>query len=295
MKLAFLIYNYFPYGGQQRDFYRIAQECLQHGHDVNIYTMKWQGEQIRNATIHFAPISSISRTRLYRKFTTWVRKELIASPCDVVIGFNKMPGLDIYFAADPCFAEKAEKQRGFYYRFTPRYWHFKNYEHAVFNSAAKTKVLILSPLQRVSFQHYYPGCSPRLHLMPPGIDRERMTVPDSNKVREKIREEFGIGNHELFVVQIGSGFRIKGVDRSLRAIASLPLNLRSKVKFLLVGQDKPGYFEKLAKQLGVSDLFIVSPGRDDKYCMEQICCCTLPTVKAPGIHYWRQPSRDYQY
>ena len=27
MTLAFLIYSYFPYGGQQRDFMRLVREC----------------------------------------------------------------------------------------------------------------------------------------------------------------------------------------------------------------------------------------------------------------------------
>ena len=43
---------------------------------------------------------------------SWVFKHLRNKEPSVVIGFNKMPGLDVYFAADPCFLEKAENQRG---------------------------------------------------------------------------------------------------------------------------------------------------------------------------------------
>ena len=32
-----LIYQYFPYGGQQRDFLRILQRCLAAGHQVDVY------------------------------------------------------------------------------------------------------------------------------------------------------------------------------------------------------------------------------------------------------------------
>ena len=29
---------------------------------------------------------------------------------DIIFGFNKMPGLDLYFAADTCFAKQALKK-----------------------------------------------------------------------------------------------------------------------------------------------------------------------------------------
>ncbi len=263
MRLALLIYAYFPYGGQQRDFHRIAQECIKRGHEVIIYTLKWQGEALANASIRFVPVTSFSRTRLYQKYSAWVETELEKNPCDAVIGFSKMPGLDIYYAADSCFAEKAEKQRAWYYRFTPRHRHFMNFEKVVFNSASKTRVLILSPLQQRSYERYYPGSSARFTLMPPGIDRERMIVEDAAKARLEVRNEFKIADSELLVTQIGSGFRIKGVDRSLKAIASLPHKLRSRVKYLLIGQDRAAQFKRLARQLGIENLLLVSTGRDD--------------------------------
>src|SRR5690606_7158964 len=68
---------------------------------------------------------------------------------------------------------------------------------------------------------------------------------------------------DLLVLQIGSGFVIKGVDRSLRAIAALPEALRSKVTYLVVGQDKPARFLRLARQLGIEDRCRFLGGRDD--------------------------------
>ena len=44
MNLVFVIYSYFPYGGQQRDFMRILTECLARGHHITVYTLSWTGE-----------------------------------------------------------------------------------------------------------------------------------------------------------------------------------------------------------------------------------------------------------
>ena len=62
-----------------------------------------------------------------------------------------MPGLDVYFAADPCFLEKAENQRGPLYKFTPRYRHFAEYERAVFGENQTTEIMTLTAQQRQRF------------------------------------------------------------------------------------------------------------------------------------------------
>jgi UDP-glucose:(heptosyl)LPS alpha-1,3-glucosyltransferase len=40
-------------------------------------------------------------------------------------------------------------------------------------------------------------------------------------------------------VQIGSGFKTKGLDRSLRALAALPAELRARTRLIAIGQDEP--------------------------------------------------------
>ena len=266
MTLAFLIYSYFPYGGQQRDFMRVLRECQQRGHQISVYTMKWQGERPEGVDIVIVPVSAWTRHRLYQRFTAAVAKLLEQQAPDGVIGFIKMPGLDVYYAADPCFAERALQDRGFYYRFTPRYRHFRAYEEAVFGAGSDTHALLLSPLQREQFAHHYPGCEPRLHAIPPGIARDRQASVDTGfreRAREGLRQEFGLGEHDLVVLQIGSGFVVKGVDRSLRAIAALPVAVRERVRYFIVGQDKSARFERLAAQLGIAAQCTFLGGRDD--------------------------------
>ena len=174
-----------------------------------------------------------------------------------------MPGLDVYFAADPCFADKAENQRGAYYRYTPRFRHFMSYEQMVFGDQSKTHVLLLSRLQQQGFEKFYPGCGSRLHLIPPGIDPDRKLTDASSLIRRQFRSEFQLGNDDMLVIQIGSGFKVKGVDRSLHAIASLPKEILKRVSYLLVGQDQPRRYLRLAKRLGIADRVSVLPGRDD--------------------------------
>lgn len=263
MTLAFLIYAYFPYGGQQRDFLRVALACVARGHAVKVYTMKWQGPTPDALDISILTVKSWRNHMRYERFAAQVQRHLQEAPVDAVIGFNKMPGLDVYFAADPCFAERALKERAFYYRFTPRYRHFIRCEQAVFGTQSHTQALLLSPLQRQQFTKHYPHSVARLHAIPPGIGRDRQAPDDAAQVRADFRAEFGLDAGHLAVLQVGSGFVVKGVDRSLQAIAALPTAVRTRVRYFLVGQDKPDRFQRLAKHLGIASQCVFLRGRDD--------------------------------
>ena len=263
MKLCFLIYHYFPYGGQQRDFYRIAKECLRKGHEIEVYALRWQGEQPEGFNVTLVPVTAVSRTRLYQRYSDWVASQIARSKPDLVIGFNKMPHLDVYFGADACFLNMADTQRGSYYKYTPRFKHFSNYENAVFGADSKTHALVLSPQQCDEYLQYYPECESRLHKVPPGISEDRKRDSREPEVGASLRAELGLDAADIVLLQVGSGFKIKGVDRALKAIASLPEHWRRRTRYLLVGQGKPGRFLRLARKLGIDEQVTVLPGRDD--------------------------------
>ena len=278
MNLVFIIYSYFPHGGQQRDFMRILNECRARGHNITVYTLKWTGDKPDGVTIHLAPVKALTRTRLYKKFTRWFENKIeeqsekqIDAQNQTIVGFNKMPGLDVYYAADPCFAEMAATQRGSYYQYTSRFKHFSAYEKAVFGGDSSTEILYLSPQQRAAFKTYYPECESRLHALPAGLAEDRRLddrSPAARKTRkkaarEKLKDELKLSETATLVIQIGSGFKVKGVDRALRAIASLPLETLSNVHYLLVGSGKPAPYLRLANKLGIANKVTIVDGRDD--------------------------------
>ena len=61
MKLALCLYNYFPYGGLQRDFLRIAEVLYKRGHQIRTYTRKWDAPEKPNwMDIVIVPVSGIT-------------------------------------------------------------------------------------------------------------------------------------------------------------------------------------------------------------------------------------------
>lgn len=263
MILAFTLYKYFPFGGLQRDFLRIARECQRRGHSVRVYTLRWEGAIPDDFDVRVAPVKAWFNHRRNEKFTDWIRADLKHDPSDRVIGFNKMPGLDVYYAADPCYEEKARFLRSFFYRRSARYRHFSEYERAVFDVRSKTEILMISAAEQPIFVKHYATPPERFHLLPPGISRDRRAPPDAADIRATFRKEFGLGNDHLLIAQIGSGFKTKGLDRALKALASLPDGLRERVRLIAIGQDNPAPFLRLIGKLGLADRAAILKGRDD--------------------------------
>jgi UDP-glucose:(heptosyl)LPS alpha-1,3-glucosyltransferase len=228
-----------------------------------VYTLHWEGAIPDGFDVQVAPVKACFNHRRNEKFTAWIKADLERAPPDRVIGFNKMPGLDVYYAADPCYEEKARSLRTFFYRRSARYRHFSEYERAVFDLRSKTEILMISAAEQPIFVKYYNTPPERFHLLPPGISRDRRAPPDASKIRAAFRGEFGLGDDHLLIMQIGSGFKTKGLDRALKAVASLPGELRRRARLIAVGQDNPAPFLRLIEKLGLADRATILKGRDD--------------------------------
>ena len=263
MQLAFILYKYFPYGGLQRDFLRIALECQRRGHGIRVYTPIWEGEVPAGFEVVVVPVKALFNHRRNEKLTAWVAADLAQRPPDRVIGFNKMPGLDVYYAADGCFEDKAQTLRNGLYRKWGRYRHFAEYERAVFAPESRTEILMISEVQQPLFVKHYGTPAERFHLLPPGIAPDRRAPADAPAIRAAFRREFGLGDDDLLLVQIGSGFKTKGLDRSLRALAALPAALRKRTRLIVIGQDDPRPFLLQIKSLGLSEQVQILKGRSD--------------------------------
>lgn len=264
MKFAFCIYKYFPYGGLQRDFLRIIETVTNRGHDVRVYTREWQGEQLlpERCKLVLLSCTGISNHAKNKNFYLQVKADLSKNPVDKVVGFDKMPGLDFYYQGDTCYRDDT-KNRSLLYKLTPRYRQFCAFEDAVFHKSNKTKILLLSKLLKPVFQQYYRTEEKRFYLLPPGIAQNRKYINHSPKARQTVRKFLGIEDNQFLLLQIGSDFKRKGVDRSLLAIASLSEELRKKTYLCVIGQDNPSKFRNLARKHGIfSQVFFLS-GRDD--------------------------------
>lgn len=248
MKIAFCIFNYFPFGGLQRDFIKIISAILRRGHTIDIYTMSWQGDHLDGTTIIEVPIHAWTNHRKARLFAQHIEQIKSAGQYDVVVGFNKMPGLDVCFVGDVCLKERLDK-KSFFYRLFPRYRCYLQLERAVFAPEAGTSILLLTEQQRETYKRHYQTPSNRFYLLPAGIAKNHLSADEMQAIKRGIRQSLGfLSDDPKMLLFVATHFDTKGLDRAIRAIATI----KQDVVLCVIGENsRKKDYVKLAERLNV--------------------------------------------
>ena len=252
MKMAFVLFEYFPFGGLQRDMLAIARSAVARGHDVTIFTRRWEGDRPAGIPVQLVSVNAGSnhqRDALFANKVTALSKEF-----DLRVGFNKMPGLDWYYAADGCLAERYSPPLAW----LPRYRSKLNMERAVFVASAATRILSISHPQKALFQQHYGTAAQRFVDLPPGIRRDRVLPDDFTLARAQHRQGQGLNDDDTMLLFVGSGFRTKGLDRAIQMLAALP-----EAQLFVVGHDRSDRFVAQARRLGVTARLHFMGGQDN--------------------------------
>ncbi len=263
MHFAFCLYKHFPYSGLSLDMLRIAHECTQRGHQATVFTGSWEGDIPDGVKVvivkHFGFTNHTRAHSFHRK----LRNHLDPRDFDVVVGFNKIPGMDIYYCGDYCYVGRSFLRHSIFYRFTPRFLYFSSFERGVFEAASKTNILSLSDREKSIYQQYYLTQDSRFLCLPPTLEKARWANLGELPERGQIRKALGVEDDENLVLLIGSGFQTKGLDRAILALSALPLEIQQKTKLFVVGQDKTEQFVRIAKRADVADRVYFLGGRTD--------------------------------
>jgi UDP-glucose:(heptosyl)LPS alpha-1,3-glucosyltransferase len=263
-KLAFIIERYFEFGGLQRDMRRFAIACAQAGHNVTVFTGEWDGPDEPLLNVEIIDFRMSSNHQTIKKIEDFVYNLRRTNKFDCITGFNRVGGLDVYFGGDICLKAKLQKNHRMWLRFLPRYRTYLKLEEAVFSPQSKTDIMLISPTESETFKRLYQTASDRIHLLPPGIDRNRLvTNPLKDERRNQFRKTLGVGDNDLMILTVGSSFRTKGVDRSISAIASLPDKLKKHCHYIVVGLGKDKKFMAIAQRKGIGDRVSFMGGRRD--------------------------------
>lgn len=249
MKLAIAILKYFPHGGLQRDFLRIAEEANRRGHSVVAYTMSWKGEKPAWLDVRILKPFAFTNHRKAELFFRKLHCALQKDPCDVLLGMCRGPGLDFYFSGDDCFALNQQKKHSpLFCRFSPRIRTFTEMERAVFAPESKTQILALVEQQKKEFAKFYGTPDKRQHLIPPGMNPDCKRPENADQRRAEFRKEIGLSEDRLVLLCVGANLKLKGADRVIRAVGAMPEVLREKITLLLIGKPT-GELEKQAKEV----------------------------------------------
>src|SRR5262249_2900886 len=126
--------------------------------------------------------------------------------------------LDVLYCADP---PAAPRYAGGLSRILPRGRKLTALERACFGRQSTTSLLLLSQAQVDAYRSAWDTQPERITLLPPTINAARRK-PQLRRdgTRKWLREEMAIGVNDSFWLAVGTQLRVKGIDRTLEALAA---------------------------------------------------------------------------
>ena len=251
-KFAFIIERYFEFGGQQRDMLRFAKATVARGHSVTVFTTSWSGADDPEIAVEIIPAKASSNHKTMRNIERFAGELRSQKKFDCIVGFSRIGGLGVYFAADAVLRERLIASGKYWRRFLPRYATYLKLEANTFSPEAETQICALSENQRAHIIKHYNTPADRITVLSPGINRDAINAANLTlQERSEFRNSLGVSDEKIMLLTVAADFKTKGVDRSVRAIASLPAELREKVIYVVAGPGKPKTILPLAKKLGI--------------------------------------------
>ena len=276
-KLAVVIYKYFPFGGLEKDFFNIILKLQERDIDFKIFCGEWNGDIPKGLKIKKIESSGFTNHKKNQNFYHQFSNLMHDFKPKLIFGFNKIPNLDIYFAGDHCYLHSS-KGKNFLYKFTPRYKHFTFFENEVFGKGKTKRILLLNARQRNIFQKEYLTEEHRLEVVPPGLPASWYTEDN----RMNLKEELNLHISSKIILFVGSGPR-KGLDRAIKALASLTLSNDSIYNLLVAGMDDPKPYIKLAKKLNLeNEIIFLGPRTDIRRLMANADLLIHPAREEPA-------------
>jgi len=258
MRLAFAIVSFFPWGGLQRDCLRLARAAADAGHEVTIFTARTRGELPSGVDIRVLPVRAFTNHGRNRRFAHALAGE--AGAFDRVIGFDKMPGLDVLYCADLCFADR---KHGFWSKLNPRDRAMLALEAACFGQGSRTRVLALAERQIAGYRRAWGTPAERIMLLPPPIEAARRH-PEFRRdgTRQRMRANLGLGAGTLVWLAVGGWPHTKGFDRIVAALPAV-----AQALLLVCGVDARSRagadLIRQARRCGVADRVRLLGSRED--------------------------------
>lgn len=221
MKFAFAIVSLFPGGGLQRDCIDIARAVRRRGHDVTIFTSRIRDADFAgDLDVAILPNSAKTNHTRQKLFGLDVL-EASKQKYDLLVGFDKMDGLDVLYCADQSVLMRV--RRNFLFAFLARYRAFIRLERASFNRRNTTQIFLLSNTQLREYAMLWKTPPERLHLISPTLSPARRK-PELrlNGAAPRIRRALGIGKNDWLWLSVMVQPDTKGLDRIMRALPEFP-------------------------------------------------------------------------
>jgi UDP-glucose:(heptosyl)LPS alpha-1,3-glucosyltransferase len=219
MRIAFGIFRLAPTGGLERNAITLARMLTARGHRVALHATR--GLELVPAGVDRVAIAPAGWSNHGRQAAFSARYAAASGTgFDLVVGFQKLAGLDLLYCADWCFVDRP---RPAWQRLLPRYRVMARLERACFGAGSRTRIIGLAQPQLDAYLWAYATPRDRLALLPPTVEPgRRPAAPPTGEARAALRGKHGLDPAAVLWLWIGLQPRVKGLDRVVAALGRHP-------------------------------------------------------------------------
>lgn len=214
MEIAIAVLNLAGAGGIERDAATMARVLIDRGRRVRIYSTS-AGPLADGIPMTKLPARGLTNHGRMAAFANDL-KRAVDRRKQLVVGFQKLTGLDVLYCGDWCFAERRGP------RLLPRYRVMRQLEEACCGPQSNTVLLMLSQPQADAYRRAWSIAPERMTVLPPTLDSRRLLASPTKSERLELRRSCGINERQSAWLWIGLQPRVKGLERVITALSLVP-------------------------------------------------------------------------
>ena len=270
MKIAFIRMRYVPYGGAENYLSLVGDELVRHGHEVHIFSNWWKGSNPETVSgpfiFHKVPVIKLSSFLKILSFTICSYFLIKKDKFDIILSFDRILYQDIYRAGDGCHREWLEKRKViesplkiFLTIINPFHRTILYLEKRIYQGNGCRKIIANSFKGRDDIVRHYRTPDEKITVVYNGVDLNRFKPSNRDIHREEVRRNYRIGENDIVILFVGSGFERKGLKFLFEGVSLLEKGCRmqdTRYKVLVVGKGDFTYYRNMARRLGIEENLI---------------------------------------
>jgi UDP-glucose:(heptosyl)LPS alpha-1,3-glucosyltransferase len=268
MKIALGIREFLPEkGGAERYCYDLMHFLARKGLEVHIYSSAFP-ERDRRLRFRKVPVIPHPKSLHVLSFALNCRRMMKEEQFDVIMGIGDtlyadllQPHGGVHWKWFWRGLEGYRKPVPWVFKFSGRCLSLKQWTKGLIENApyAKAKkVIAISEMVQRDISAYYGIPKDHITVIYNGVDTERFH-PRNRRYREEIRRRYGLKPEDFLLLFISHNFRLKGLRYLIQTIPLIKRKIEN-VKILVVGRDKRGPYQRLARKVGCGEDVLFAGG-----------------------------------
>lgn len=264
MKIALVRMRYVSHGGAENYLTLVGKELLRQGHEVHIFSNRWEGDD-KSFILRKVPIIKGVSFLKALSFAIGSYFLLKKESFDIIISFDRILYQDIYRAGDGCHREWLEQRKNVESPFqnlltkiNPFHLLMLFLEKRIYQKNGCKRIIANSIKVKEDIIRHYQTPENKIAVIYNGVDLNHYNPSNRNTYRDRVRKDYGINNQDMAILFVGSGFERKGLGFLLKGTSILNSKLKAQSsklkgnrKILVVGKGNYSYYKKMCRKLGI--------------------------------------------